>query len=541
MNLFAFMRRPQAVLAVLVLLAACANGYWIFQGSPRALVDASPGRIACVSYAPYRLAAESPFDPKAHVDEKRIEADLSVLSTRFNCVRTYSVGQGLDQVPGIAKRHHMKVLLGIWLSRDVLANQVEMTLASHLAQTEHDTITAIVVGNEVLLRGELSPSALIADIASVRATTDLPVTYADVWEFWLKYPEVAPAVSFITIHILPYWEDNPVPIEEAVAHVANIRERVAAKFPGRDILIGETGWPSAGRQRQGARPSLVNEARFIREFLNWAQANQVRYNVIEAFDQPWKRLLEGTAGGYWGIYDGALHEKFADAGPVVEAPHFRLPMIGGAILGLLFSFLLLFTRQPRMVGVLMAFFLGDGIGVVAAAQLRELLRAERTPLEWSVGIALSLFGLGSALLLARTLLAWRGDRQAAPSPAPQSRFFLDGSIGCLRFAWLYLASVMNLLLIFDGRYRDFPIFLYAAPVVGLTLVTLLGERHRETIGRYTEFLSVWVAFSSVIVLVLETVRNGPADLWVLLGLVLGTPGVWLVASRRLRAYQQKRA
>ena len=28
-----------------------------------------------------------------------------------------------------------------------------------------------------------------------------------------------------------------------------------------------------------------------------------RVNLIEAYDQPWKRQLEGTVGGHWGIYD----------------------------------------------------------------------------------------------------------------------------------------------------------------------------------------------------------------------------------------------
>ena len=38
----------------------------------------------------------------------------------------------------------------------------------------------------------------------------MPVTYADVWEFWLRYRDVYEAVDFVTIHILPYWEDFPI-------------------------------------------------------------------------------------------------------------------------------------------------------------------------------------------------------------------------------------------------------------------------------------------------------------------------------------------
>ena len=72
----------------------------------------------------------------------------------------------------------------------------------------------------------------------------MPVTYADVWEFWERNRDLQDAVDFVTIHILPYWEDFPDPGRDAAAHVISIREKMATAFPGKDILIGETGWPS---------------------------------------------------------------------------------------------------------------------------------------------------------------------------------------------------------------------------------------------------------------------------------------------------------
>ena len=74
----------------------------------------------------------------------------------------------------------------------------------------------------------------------------MPVTYADVWEYWLRNREIYDAVDFVTIHILPYWEDFPIRAKYAAAHVDSIRKRMAVAFPGKEILIGETGWPSAG-------------------------------------------------------------------------------------------------------------------------------------------------------------------------------------------------------------------------------------------------------------------------------------------------------
>ena len=126
------------------------------------------------------------------------------------------------------------------------------------------------------------------------------MTYADVWEFWLRNTDVANAVDFITIQILPYWEDFPVAAGDAMTHVETIRRRLVAAFPGKEILIGEVGWPSAGRMRDGALPSPASQARVIQDVLALSKREKFNVNIIEAFDQPWKRALEGTVGGHWG-------------------------------------------------------------------------------------------------------------------------------------------------------------------------------------------------------------------------------------------------
>jgi glucan 1,3-beta-glucosidase len=124
-----------------------------------------------------------------------------------------------------------------------------------------DAIDAVIVGNEVLLRRELAAAALADYIRRVRAATTLPVTYADVWEFWLQNPEVADAASFVTVHMLPYWEDEPMPIERAVDHVVRTLARVRAAFPGRDVFVGEAGWPSTGRSSRIRRGGRVSSQR----------------------------------------------------------------------------------------------------------------------------------------------------------------------------------------------------------------------------------------------------------------------------------------
>ena len=155
----------------------------------------------------------------------------------------------------------------------------------------------------------------------------MPVTYADVWEFWLRNREVYDAVDFVTIHILPYWEDFPVRAKFAASHVDDIRKRMAVAFPDKEILIGETGWPSAGRMREGALPSRTNQARVVSEILDLAKREKFRVNLIEAYDQPWKRQLEGTVGGYWGLIDDAQRAvKYPPGEPISNYPSWKLQM-----------------------------------------------------------------------------------------------------------------------------------------------------------------------------------------------------------------------
>ena len=291
----------------------------------RAPIDPN-AKLQCVSYAPFR-GAQTPLVPTTHISPEQIAQDLAQLAKITDCVRTYSIENGLDQVPALAAKVGLKVIQGIWLCSNRIKNLAQIAIAVELTKEYPGVITALVVGNEVLLRGEMTTSDLAANIRSVKSQVTVPVTYADVWEFWLRNREIYDAVDFVTIHILPYWEDMPVRAKFAAGHVDDIRKRMAVAFPGKEILIGETGWPSAGRMREGALPSRTNQARVVSEILDLAKREKFRVNLIEAYDQPWKRQLEGTVGGYWGLIDDAQRAvKYPPGEPISNYPFWKLQM-----------------------------------------------------------------------------------------------------------------------------------------------------------------------------------------------------------------------
>ena len=526
LNFNGLCRRRWLVFAAILLCAIAVTAYWWGQGRPVALVDAPSGRVSCVSYAPSSEHGESLLDEKWMLTAEHIERDLSLLAQRFDCVRTYSQSNGLDQVPRIAHRLGMQTILGIWLSRDPVTNELEIRNGIKTALRDREAIRAIVVGNEVLLRGELQPEVLAAFARRVRLATGLPVTYADVWEFWRRHHAViAPAVSFVTIHILPYWEDEPVTVATAVAHVRDIYAQMVALFPGKPILIGETGWPSAGRQRRGAVPSRVNQARFIREFLNFTAASRVPYNVIEAFDQPWKRRLEGTVGGYWGQFDRARRPKFPLQGAFAETPHWYYAPLAGLGLAALFLIYATVTGKARVGAPAMATFL-ISIYTSAAVLFIDVQRwylGSRNPFEWALGAALLLTAAVSTLLLTRTLGKWMAGGPPILIPSAAQFRHPDSSgrwLGVVRFVWLLLAAVLCLLLVYDPRYRDFPNALFAPVTIGFALIAC-GAARTGNPAIEERLMSGWLMVAAVAIVVIERPQNTSAVLWATLCVILG--------------------
>jgi exo-beta-1,3-glucanase (GH17 family) len=499
---------------------------WAWLGAPVRLPPSplsSGGKLYCISYAPFR-DGQDPLVAGTMVSAEQIDQDLALLSRYTDCIRTYSNANGLAQIPEIARRHGLKMLMGLWLANNAPFNRQQIATAIDLAKKYPDVISAVVVGNEVLLRGEMSATDLGAIIREVKSQVSMPVTYADVWEFWLRYRDLQNDVDFVTIHILPYWEDFPLPASLAAAHVDDIRKQVAAAIPDKEILIGEVGWPSAGRMREAALPSPSNQARVITETLALAQRENFRVNVIEAFDQPWKRALEGSTGRYWGIFDRATQApKFSFSGVVSDHPLWREQAAAGILVAAFaFAGAWIFGRGksttsflwPRIavIAFLPAVLFGwtletipvDSIGIGGWVRMLAFAAVAATaPVVCATACAKERTRLSFAALLGGS--DRRGD-------------VLDIALGVV-FVGLTLLSVETALgLVFDPRYRDIPF----APQSGAAfayLVLMVSTPHSAGLRPAAETLAAAVlAVCAVYIAINETLANWQA-LWLSLGLI----------------------
>lgn len=529
-----------------VLLSALLVGLWWWPNRLRAGdVPMPEAKFESVSFAPYR-AWQSPlagiFPTRAEVNQ-----DMALVARRARGIRTYSALEG-DYDPGaLAKAHGLKLWQGIWLGSSPKQNAAEMAAGIAIANAHPRTVDRVVVGNEVLLRRDLPVNALIADIEHVKRHVKQPVTYADVWEFWEQFPQVARHVDIVTVHILPYWENHPTSVSGAIAHIRNILARMHRLFPGKKIAIGEAGWPSRGRWRQNAVPSRVNEAVFIRRFIALAKAEHIDYNLIEAFDQVWKYHSEGTVGANWGLWTAARQPKFPLTGPVVEHPRWRWYAAGGVIASLLL-FAGTLAANPRLPPrararlAVLAFALGGALSFAWAFTVpviydRYLWICALGNLPGQAVLAALLMRRAAAILSGRPLPAARTGADATRTVQALLRLRLpalrDSLFEDLGFLFVWAAGVMQLLLVFDPRYRDFPLPVFAVPLVVAVARALLADIPRG--GGWEE----WVAGGALALgAIASAVQEGPLNhqslIWNVAALLIAAPVLWRVLPIRAR-------
>jgi len=311
------MRRLSSFLVVAI-FALLTFGLWAYLNRPNE-EPPWPKRVQGFALAPYREGKSAVRNEVP--TESEIDQDLSLLSGKATAVRTYQNLGTLASVPRLAEKHHLKVTLGAWLDQRQDNNERELHSVVELANS-NDNVIRVVVGNESLLREDLTVEQMITVLDRVRSQTRKPVSTCEPWHIWTKNPELTQHVDYICVHMLPYWER--VPAEVAVEYVVDKMKLLARTFPTKRIVIGEVGWPSDGRARGAAIASQANEALFLRRFLKVAKDEGYIYYIMEAFDQPWKEeTSEGSVGAYWGVYDVHRKPKFPFADPIVRVPEWH--------------------------------------------------------------------------------------------------------------------------------------------------------------------------------------------------------------------------
>ena len=270
----------------------------------RALVkEILEAKIHGISFSPYVEGQ----GPGTELGADQIRERLAIIQPYINWVRTFSCTEGHEQIPAIAAENGLKSMVGVWLDDDRDHNEQELANAIEIAKAGHADILA--VGNEVLLRGELSEDELIDYINRAKqGAPGVPVGYVDAYFEFVDHPQVTEACDVLLANCYPFWEGCPA--EHALLYMKEMYRRVLAVAGGRKVIVSETGWPNIGTATKGAEPSFENAIKYFVDTYRWAEQDGIEIVWFSSFDEPWKIGAEGDVGAYWGLWDKDGQPKF---------------------------------------------------------------------------------------------------------------------------------------------------------------------------------------------------------------------------------------
>ena len=234
------------------------------------------------------------------LSEKQIKNRMEVISPYTKWVRSFSCTEGNEFIPASARAKGLKTMVGAWIGHDKDENEQE--IQALIQQAKQGNVDIAVVGNEVLLRGELTVEEIIDYIKIVKeALPDIPVGYVDAYYQFTQHEELVAACDLILVNCYPFWEGCH--IDQSILYLQHMYEaakRVSNKKP---VIITETGWPSEGDAVGDAVASQENAIKYFVNFQNWMNKEKIESFYFSSFDESWKVHHEGDVGQRWGIWD----------------------------------------------------------------------------------------------------------------------------------------------------------------------------------------------------------------------------------------------
>ncbi|MCA6074661.1 MFS transporter [Fulvivirga sedimenti] len=232
--------------------------------------------------------------------ESQIRRRMGVITPYTKWVRSFSCTEGNEFIPKVARERGLKTMVGAWISKDKAQNEKEINSLIELAKSGVVDIAA--VGNEVLLRGELSKDELIHYIKRVKeALPNIQVGCVDTYYQFYEHPDLADACDVLLANCYPFWEDCD--IDKATVYLDQMYQVVNKVSKGKPVIIAETGWPGGGEDHKSAKPSPENAMKYFVNVNNWRQKQNIEVFYFSSFDESWKVHHEGDVGQRWGIWD----------------------------------------------------------------------------------------------------------------------------------------------------------------------------------------------------------------------------------------------
>ena len=249
-----------------------------------------------LSFSPY-LEDQNIGD---QLSEEQIRKRMDVIKPYTKWVRSFSCTEGNEFIPRVAREQGLKTMVGAWLGQDKSQNEKEIAGLIKLAKAGYVDIA--VVGNEVLLRGELTEKEVLAYIRKVKEVLpNIVIGYVDAYYQFNDRPHLVDACDIILANCYPFWEGCN--IDRSSVYLKQMYSVAKNAAKGKPVIIAETGWPNEGNNTKEAMPSEENAMKYFINVNNWVQNEDIKMFYFSSFDESWKVHHEGDVGQRWGIWD----------------------------------------------------------------------------------------------------------------------------------------------------------------------------------------------------------------------------------------------
>src|SRR5258708_186124 len=212
-------------------------------------------------------------------------------------VRVYGTDGANAYIPALCDELGIDLHLGAWLD-GLPSDEPNAHALAKIVNENHPSIKTAVVGNEVLARAaknNVTEARLIQLINIVKAditVKTVKIAAADTYPQWMMMrPNLAAAVDLVIWHTYAYWAG--VDIANAYTLVAGRYDNMLAAYPGKPMLLGETGWPTlvdhmSMDMTTTAVANEANQARYYREALAGMRPPTCRAWWVWPSEHSWK-------------------------------------------------------------------------------------------------------------------------------------------------------------------------------------------------------------------------------------------------------------